>query len=295
MDTIKTKSTFDTVKGFGGSLLGAVLFVVGINIIIVPQQLYSGTLTGIAQVVESLLVTFTAIEIPQGINLMGAILLVLNIPLMIMVSRVTKQGFPVKSVVTIIFLTATMSFVPIPYEPFVSDPLTATIVGGLITGFGSGLTLRSGGSGGGTDLIGIYCSVKYPAFTVGRVVLIIGALVFGYSMIMYDLNTVIYSAIFTIVYAFSIDHTHYQNIKTSALIFTVNPAAVQAVMDELGRGATCWEGKGAYSGQHTHIFVTVVSKYESFRLKRIIASADPQAFIVFNNKVDVSGNFIKRF
>jgi len=289
------KSIYKVIMSYVGSLFGALLFVIGINVIIIPHQLYIGTLTGVAQVIESILVTYTPVNLPQGFNLVGTALLLINIPLLIMVLRVSDTKFPLKSIITIIFLSVVMSFIPIPYEPFITDPLTATIVGGVIAGFGSGFTLRSGGSGGGSDLIGIYCSIKYPQFTVGRVVLIISLFVYGYSLIMYDLNTVIYSAIFTTVFALTLDHTHHQNIKTSALIFTVNPTAIQTVIEQLGRGVTCWEGKGAYSGQHTHIFVTVISKYEVPRLKRIISDADPQAYIILNNKVDIVGNFIKRF
>lgn len=288
----------NTIRGiiinYIGSLLGALLFVIAINMVIVPHQLYSGTLTGVAQVFEAVLTTFTPLEMPQNFNLTGTILLLLNIPLMIMVLRVTNKNFPIKSIINIIFMTMSMTFIPIPAEPLVYDPLTAALVGGALAGFGAGFTLRCGGSGGGSDLIGIYCSVKFPDFTVGRVALIISIFVYSYSLIMHDLNTVIYSAIFTFIYALVLDHTHHQNIKTSALIFTTSPDAVQGVLKELGRGATCWEGTGAYSGQHTHIFTTVISKYEVPRLRRIINAADSGAFIIVNNKVTVSGNFIKK-
>ncbi|MCL1863366.1 MAG: YitT family protein [Defluviitaleaceae bacterium] len=280
------------VSGYAGSLMGALLFAVAINIIIVPHQLYIGTVTGIAQVIESVLANFTSM--PKNFNLTGTILLLLNIPLILLVLSITNRVFPAKTIVTIIFITVAMSFIPIPVEPLVYDPLAASIVGGVLAGFGTGLTLRCGGSGGGSDLIGVYCSIKYPDFTVGRVALIIGVFVYSYCLIVYDLNTVIYSALFTVIYALAVDHAHYQNIKTSALIFTTNPDAVQEVMNKLQRGATCWEGKGAYSGNHTHIFTTVISKYEAPNLKRIVTAADPHAFIILNNKVDVSGNFVKK-
>jgi len=282
-----------TVTGYVGALLGMLMFAIAINIVIVPHQLYSGTLTGVAQVIESLLTRFTPLEMPEGFNLTGITLLLLNIPLMAMVLKVTNR-FPIKTIVCVIFVTMALSFIPVPAEPLVYDSLTASLVGGALAGFGAGFALRCGGSGGGSDLIGIYCSVKFPNFTVGRVALIISVFVYTYSLFFYDLNTVIYSALFTTVYALAVDRTHYQNIKTSALIFTTNHEAVQKVMDQLGRGATCWEGKGAYSGQHTHIFTTVISKYEAPRLRQIVNAVDPSAFIVFNNNVDVSGNFIKK-
>ncbi|MCL2189614.1 MAG: YitT family protein [Defluviitaleaceae bacterium] len=283
-----------SIADFIGSLLGAVCFVIAINIVIVPHGLYSGTLTGVAQIIESLVITHTALTMPQGINLTGIFLLIINIPLMAMVQRVTQTGFPIKSIINIIFLTIVMAFIPIPAAPVLHDTLTASIVGGALAGFGAGFMLRCGGSGGGSDLIGVYCSVKYPNFTVGRVTLIISIFVYGYGLLAHDLNIVIYSAIFTTLYAFSLDRAHSQNIKTSALIFTASPVAVQGVLQELQRGATCWEGKGAYSGKHTHIFNTVISKYEIPRLKQIIKEADPSAFIVFNNNVGVAGNFVKK-
>ena len=282
------------VASYAGSLLGALFFVLALNLIIVPHQLYSGTLTGIAQMIESLLRTFAGLSLPEGSNLTGTALLLLNIPLLVLALRVTSKKFLLKSIVTIVFMTLAMSLVPIPSSPLVSEPLTACLVGGALAGFGAGFTLRCGGSGGGTDIIGIYCSVKYPNFTVGKVSVIIGAIVFSYALIAYDFNTVIYSALFTAFYVVTLDHAHYQNIKTSALIFTSNPEAVHAVVKGLGRGATCWEGKGAYTGNHSHIFTTVISKYETHRLKRIVVEADPHAFIILNSKVDVSGNFERR-
>ena len=283
-----------SVAGYGGSLFGAFLFVLGINIIFVPHGLYSGTMTGVAQMIEALVLTYTPLETPENFNLTGIALLFLNIPLMILVLRVTNKSFPVKSIINIVFMTTSMTFVPIPAEPVIYDILTACIVGGALAGFGAGFTLRCGGSGGGTDLIGVYCSVKYPNFTVGKVSLMISVIVYSYALIARDINTVIYSAIFTTIYAFVLDYTHYQNIKTSAFIFTTSPDAVQAIIHQLGRGATCWEGKGAYTGQHTHIIATVISKYEVPQLKRLVAAADDRAFVIFNNKVDVDGNFQKK-
>lgn len=282
------------VKGYIGSLLGALLFVIAINMVIVPHQLYSGTLTGVAQVIEEVITTHTPLQPPAGFNLTGTILLLFNIPLMLMVFRMANSSFPIKSIINIVFLSIAMMFVPIPTEPIIYDTLTAAIVGGGLAGFGAGFTLRCGGSGGGSDLIGVYCSIKFPNFTVGRVTMLIGMIVYGYSLFFHDLNIVIYSALFTTVYALALDNTHYQNIKTSALIFTKSPDAINGVLNQLERGATCWEGKGAFSGQHTHIFTTVIAKYEIPRLKKIIHEADASAFIIFNSKVDVSGNFIKK-
>lgn len=288
-------SVKNVVGSYAGSLFGGFLFVLAINLIIVPHQLYSGTLTGIAQMIESILLMVVGFQLPEGSNLTGTVLLLLNIPLLILALRVTSKSFLLKSIVNIVFISVAMSLVPIPSTPLVGDPLTACLVGGALAGFGAGFTLRCGGSGGGTDIIGVYCSVKYPSFTVGKVSVIIGVIVFSYCLIAYDFNTVVYSALFTAFYVVAIDQAHFQNIKTSAFIFTRNQKAVNdAIIEQLHRGGTYWEGKGAFTDKPSHIYATVVSKYEIHQLKRIVTQADPNAFIIFTNKVDVSGNFERR-
>ena len=60
------------------------------------------------------------------------------------------------------------------------------------------------------------------------------------------------------------------------------------------RGVTCWEGKGAYTGENTSILITVISKYEINQLRKIVLDRDPKAFIIFNEGMNVIGNFEKR-
>ena len=62
----------------------------------------------------------------------------------------------------------------------------------------------------------------------------------------------------------------------------------------MGRGVTCWNGQGAYTGEESKILVTVISKYEINQLKRIVLEKDPKAFIIFNEGLNVTGNFEKR-
>lgn len=288
------KNAKNTIISYAGSLFGAFLYSFALNYFVIPHKLYSGTLTGVAQIVEALFVEGLGLTMPAGINLTGIVLLMLNIPLLLMVRPVTKKDFMHKSVVTIVFMTVLLAVLPIPTVPPISDPLTTCIIGGIIAGFGAGFTLRCGGSGGGTDIIGVYCSVKFPGFTVGKISRIIGAAVYLYCLLRYELNTIVYSAIYTVIYGMALDQTHHQNIKTSALIFTTNPASIHDVLHEMGRGATAWEGRGAYSGQPMHVYMTVISKYEVGQLRRIVKSADPHAFIILNQNVGVTGNYVPR-
>jgi len=171
MAKVIAKSTCKNIVSYGKSLTGVFLFAFALNIIIVPHELFSGTITGIAQIIESLITSYAPIQMPESFSLTGPALLMINIPLLTLALRVTNINFLIKNIICVAFVSLSMSFIPIPMEPIIYDLLTASIVGGAIAGFGIGFTLRSGGSGGGSDLVGIYCSVKYPNFTVGRVTL----------------------------------------------------------------------------------------------------------------------------
>lgn len=62
----------------------------------------------------------------------------------------------------------------------------------------------------------------------------------------------------------------------------------------MGRGVTCWKGYGAYTGEDTLVLVTVISKYEINQLKKIVYDIDDKAFVIFNEGMNVTGNFEKR-
>lgn len=80
----------------------------------------------------------------------------------------------------------------------------------------------------------------------------------------------------------------------TAMVFTRNPQVKNSIMEETGRGVTYWKGAGAYTDNETFVLMTVINKYEVPQVKKIILSADPQAFIIINEGMSVSGNFEKR-
>lgn len=272
-------------------LIGVALYALSLNLLIVPLNLYSGNLTGVAQVINDLLHLFF---VENNINYTGTILYLFNIPLFVLSFCKLGKKFTAKSIVACTFMTAIMQFIPIPSTPIIKDQLTACILAGIIAGFGSGLTLRNGGSAGGSDILGLYFAKKFPDFSVGKMQNLISAAVFIYCLFRYDVEVVVYSAIYLFVMSFVIDRTHTQNIKTSVIIFTKNPQVQDCILNDLKRGATCWMGHGCYNQTKTYIFMTIISKYEIEKLKRLIHEVDPNAFITLNDNIDVDGNFIKR-
>ena len=276
------------------ALAGTTLFALGINIIITPLGLYNGGFMGMAQLIRTGLVQGLGLSFLGQVDIAGIIYYVINIPLFIWAWKEMGKRFLVSSLITVSVQTIWMTFVPVPKEPIISDYLTACIIGGLVVGTGVGMVLRGRSSGGGQDIVGVVCTKKYPGFSVGKITIMMNAAIYAVCLWMFDIEIVVYSLIYTTVLALACDRMHVQNINISAMIFTKQEGIDQAVMKEMGRGVTKWEGVGAYTNEESHILYIMISKYEIEQLKEIIHRVDPNAFIIMNEGSSVVGNFEKR-
>ncbi|MFB0917527.1 MAG: YitT family protein [Clostridiaceae bacterium] len=268
-------------------ILGGIIYAVGISFFVFPMGLFIGNITGIAQIIQDLIKSVFG----TGAEFTGVILLMLNLPLLLLSYKVINRKFFVKTVLTVTAQSFAMASFPILKAPLLNDPLTLCIIGGVIAGFGAGFSLRYGGSGGGLDVLGVFISLKYKNFSVGKVSILVSSIVFVFALLKYDISILIYSIIFTLVYSLVLDAVHFQNVKVSALIVTKNPAIGQYINDTVKRGVTTWKGQGVYSGNDSYIIFTVVNKYEFHNLKRVLNEMDPDIFIVDWGKINVTGNF----
>lgn len=269
------------------------MFAGAINLIIVPLDLYNGGFVGIAQIVRTVMERYLEIDF-GGIDLAGIVYYVLNVPLFAMAFKHMNKGFFYKSIFVVTTQTILLTLIPAPAVPFLTDVLTACIVGGVIAGAGAGLILRSGAAGGGQDILGVYFSKMKPSYSVGKLSIIINLFVYLVCGMLFDLTIVIYSLIYTIVLSFAIDKVHSQNINTFVMIFTKKPGLEKQIIEKINRGATVWSGYGGYTGDDTNIVVTVLSKYEIPELRKAVTEYDENAFVVVNNLMDITGNYEKK-
>lgn len=285
-----------TAYRIGMIILGNLTYSMGVNLMINPIHLYSGGFTGITQLLRTFLIEF--LNVPQviaGIDIMGILYFLVNMPIFIMAYRVMGRKFCISSIISIGMCSVFLALIPVPATPIVSDRILASVVGGLGSGFGAGLVLKAGSSQGGQDLIGVCLAKTHPDFKVGAIGIFISCCIYTICLFMYDIQTVLYSIIFAVMTGVFIDKVHTQNIKIECMIFTKKEGLAEAIMTELNRGATTWEGEGAYTKEGSHVIVTVISKYEETHLREIIAKIDPQAFMIITDNARVAGNFQKRF
>ena len=279
-------------KQYGIIIIGAFLFCLGVNLFISPLDLYNGGVVGISQIIRTIIVDY--FPSLKNFEIAGIINFIINIPLLLIAYKSISKKFFVRTVVSVVSQTIFFTVITVPSTAIIDDPLAACLIGGIITGAGIGITLKAGGSGGGIDILGVYFTQKYKNFSVGKLGIIINSIIYGICAILFELPTAIYSVIYTTFFSLIVDRIHYQNINTTAMIFTKMKNIESGIMSEMGRGVTCWKGEGAYTGEESKILVTVISKYEINQLKRIVLEKDTKAFIIFNEGLSVTGNFEKR-
>lgn len=284
-----------TLNRVGMIVLGNLSYAMGVNLMINPIHLYSGGFTGIAQLIRTFLISF--LHVPQIGNLdyMGIIYFLLNVPFFLMAYKVMGRKFCITTLISIAMASAFLAIIPVPATPIVDDRILASMVGGIGSGFGAGLVLRAGSSQGGQDLIGVCLAKTHPDFKVGAIGIIISVCIYTICLFMYDVQTVFYSIIFAVMTGIFIDKVHTQNIKIECMIFTKKEGLDKAILEDLNRGVTIWNGLGGYTGDDTHVLVTVISKYEETHLREIIAEVDPDAFMIITDNARVAGYFQKRF
>lgn len=276
------------------AVIGMLIFSSGINFFIVPANLYNGGVMGISQIIRTLLIR----EFPifsGSTDIAGMINFLLNIPLFILAYLSIGKNFFIRTTVCVFSQTLFLSILPIPSSPYVEDALTASIIGGIIAGFGIGIALRSGGSSGGMDIVGMYFTKKHKGLSVGRVSLAVNLLVYGICAIMFGIQTAIYSVIYSAVSMLMSDRTHTQNINTEVLVFTKeNPQkTLDYIVQEFQRDATWWEAKGGYTESKTYIIITILSKYECAHLQKELRLIDEHAFVVTMDGLNINGRYEK--
>lgn len=274
-----------------GGLLGSLLMSVAINVFIVPQGLYAGGAYGLCQVIRTLLQTKLGVE--ASFDLAGVLYFFANIPLFLLAFRTLGRTFCLKAGICTVSNSVFLALIPSPAVPIIPDPLTSCMIGGILVGFAAGLVLSCGCSTGGLDILGLYLSKKNNKFTVGRFCISFNVCLYLLCFLLFDATTAIYSAIYNVLSNLFLDRLHRQNVSVQLLIFTKSkdPALPKYIMEQLDRGVTYWQAKGAYTGDDVQVLCVCLSKYEIDTLKQVIRDIDPNAFFVMQEGVRVEGNF----
>ena len=274
-------------------LIGSLLFCYSVNVFIVPNNLYTGGVLGIAQLIRSVFIDVLKFNITYDFS--GILYYLINVPLFFIAYKYISKTFVARTIFAVTVQSLLLSI--IPTNPLLDDMIVNILVGGILGGAGIGIVLSSGGSTGGSDIIGLAIAKKHNDFSVGKLGIILNVFIYTITGIMYGVEIMIYSIIYCVFESITIDRMHDQNICSTAFIFCKkNPKKInEFIKKDLNRDFTYWDAKGGYDDSRTYIIYTALTKYELLRLERYMKTYDDHAFMVKSEGVGIKGEFEKKF
>lgn len=268
---------------------------VGVTMFLAPVNLYDSGMSGTAMLLWQ--------ATPPQYTL-SLFLVLLNVPLFLF--GLKKQGwcFTVYSIWAVLVYSAASfaitNILPVDVttvSPFAGqDLLLCAIFGGMVSGAGSGLTIRLGGAIDGMEVLGVSFA-KGLGLTVGSFVMI-------YNVILYLFIGIIFNSWILPLYSII---TYFVGNKTidfivegldkakSVMIVTMREEEIcQALSDEFGRGITQINARGYFSGAEKCVIYFVVNRFQIPKVKHLVTTIDPAAFITVTEISDVMGTSVKQ-
>ena len=276
-------------------LAAGIINAVGVTMFLAPVHLYDSGISGTSMLLWQLT--------PEAYTL-SLFLLILNVPLFLF--GLKKQGvvFTIYSIWAV-FVYSAASFVitnvlPVDVSaasPFAGqDLLLCALFGGLISGIGSGMTIRFGGAIDGIEVMAVIFA-KGLGLTVGSFVMVYNVLL--YIIIGCVFRSWVLPLYSIITYCAAIKAVDFivegLDKAKSAMIVTSKADDISGALSEaFGRGITHIGAKGYYSGSDQTIIYFVVNRFQIGRMKALVTEIDPAAFITISEVSDVLGRSLQK-
>lgn len=270
------------VKNIFFILLGAAIFAFGLVHFNMQNNLAEGGFTGI-----TLLLYFLFGIDPSITNL------ALNIPLFFIGWKLLgRQSFLYTIIGTVglsLFLWVFQRYAI--HMPLKHDLTLAALFAGVFIGIGLGIIFRYGGTTGGVDIIArlVY---KYKGISMGKTMFAFDAVVITLSLLLYlSYREAMYTLVAVFVAARVIDFMQEGGYaaKGATIISEKSEEIANKILTEMERGVTVLKGRGSYTKRERDVLYCVVAKNELPRLKNVIISVDPHAFVAVTDVHDVLG------
>lgn len=271
-----------------GLVVGCISMSIGINVFLKPYTIAPGGLSGLSVVLNKVT------NIP-----VSTIMLMIGVPLVVFAFRILGVKNSIKTLFgTVLFSVILNVTSPLSAISATNDLLLSAISGAILVGIGIGTIFRVDGSTGGTDLIGLILSKKFPGIKATKFMMCLDAfVVISSGIASKNIETALYSAIALYIIV-KVADAIMESFDYSKAFFIISNEAddlKNVITNELGRGLTILDGRGGYTDEKKQVLLVVVSKHQEIHLKKVVKSTDPDAFIIVSTVHEVLGEGFKKF
>lgn len=276
-EIVTKKRAIETVETGFFLLLGAWLYAYGLEMLLVPNELIDGGVVGIALMADSL----TGLPFSFWF-------VVINSPFVLMGWRSMGWRFVLSTFFAVIAMSILSQWYHNP-EAVTRDPFLSAIFGGVVTGLGSGVIIRNGGSLDGTEIVAIILNRRI-SFSVGEIIMFFNLIILGSAGIVYGWDTAMYSLVNYFVTAKMVDVV-IKGLNDNYAVFIISQKheEVSKALMDMGGGVTLLHGCGGYLGDPREIIYCVVNRLELGNLKAKVKTVDENAFLTINSVREIEG------
>ncbi|WP_342479423.1 YitT family protein [Paenibacillus sp. FSL F4-0097] len=259
-------------------IFSAFLVAAGMRLFLIPHQLLSGGVAGVASVIGY-------VTNPKYISI---IYFAINLPVLIWGFIAVGKKYILLSMLSVLATTWFMTI--IPAVKVTKDPILASIFGGVMIAGGVGFSLRAGGSSGGFDILGSIITRKRD-IPIGNVLFVMDGIVILSLGFFKSWDSALYAMLCIFVKSRVVDMIHIRHVKLTCFIVTKERDKMLNRLRELPHGITVVNAEGGYSHEGNTMLMTVTTRYELSELRKTILETDPSSFVNVLETVEILGRF----
>ena len=282
------KTVTKTLKEYALITFGVFLVSIGVHFFKFPNGISTGGVTGIAVVLNKVIPFLSAANIVT----------ILNIALDVVGFIFLGKEFGLKTLYGSIVLSGMLelmdAIIPIS-APLTNQPVLELFYAVAFPAAGAAFLFYHHGSTGGTDIIAMIIR-KNTNLDSGKALLCADFLVVALTFWNFSTNSPavligLLSMLGLIMKSLVVDNL-LENLNQSKkfLVITAHREAVEEfITKELKRSATVWECEGSYMHERQFAIVSVMSRFQAFKLRSYVKKSDPHAFIIITSTSDIIG------
>ncbi len=260
----------------------------GVTMFLAPVNLYDSGISGTSMLLS---------QITPGYLSLSVFLVLLNVPLFMYGYKKQGKVFTVYSIFTVIVYSIFAWIITdvLPIDVSIASPLAGNdlllcaLFGGMISGIGSGLTIRFGGAIDGIEVMSVIFAKKL-GITVGTFVMIYNVILYIVCGIVLDSWILPLYSIVTYMAALKTIDFIVEGFDRSKGIMIVTEKADEvsdALVKAFETGTTILSGKGGYSKEKKNVVYFIVNRFQISKMRTIVHTIDPKAFMTISEVADV--------
>ena len=287
---------WNEAKDYAGITLGLVLYAFGFTFFLMPYEIVTGGVAGIAAIVEY------ATSFPNQYTYF-----LVNFALLVVALKILGVRFLMKTIYAILTLTFLLWLMKqlVPRDEAgqmvkilgEGQNFMSLIIGCMMTGSALGIVFVFNGSTGGSDIIAASVN-KFYNMSLGMVLLLLDFVIIGSCMFIPQFGTLLergYMVVFgfctMVIENYMLDYIY--NRQRSSVQFLIISEhwedIAQEIATKMEHGVTVLDGHGWYTGQERKVLCILAKKNESMSIFRIIKHIDPKAFVSQSAVIGVFG------